>query len=274
MSTISPGLRIPPKSLSAPPPIPFWPFAAIRTSISSSSRKTIQSPKLSRSPVPDANPVFSPDGKQLAFQTALAQPYYYYANGHIAVVELSSVLNKAATTPADVHDLTAKFDEDPYPIDWGPDGIYFGAEQKTSAHIFRANPQTDEIQRVTSPDNLLLEEGSFTRDFKTVAYVAEDPTHMAELFVSTTAPFAPKKLTDMTAQVKDWNLGTSEVISWKSQDGAVIEGILRKPADYDPARKYPSASSTFTAAPQAHPSQPLLLWVMPIPCSSFSPKAR
>jgi len=30
-----------------------------------------------------------------------------------------------------------------------------------------------------------------------------------------------------------------EVVSWKSQDGAAIEGILHKPADYDPARKYP-----------------------------------
>ena len=39
----------------------------------------------------------------------------------------------------------------------------------------------------------------------------------------------------MTAQVKDWTLGTSEVVSWKSQDGADIEGVLHKPADYDPA---------------------------------------
>jgi len=43
----------------------------------------------------------------------------------------------------------------------------------------------------------------------------------------------------MTAQVRDWTLGTAEVVSWKSQDGTTIEGILRKPADYDPAKKYP-----------------------------------
>jgi dipeptidyl aminopeptidase/acylaminoacyl peptidase len=49
----------------------------------------------------------------------------------------------------------------------------------------------------------------------------------------------PGKLTDSTAQVKDWKLSTVEVVSWKSQDGAAIEGILHKPADYDPARKYP-----------------------------------
>jgi dipeptidyl aminopeptidase/acylaminoacyl peptidase len=190
-------------------------------------------------PGPDTNPVFSPDGKQLAFATALAQPYYYYANEHIAVVDLSAVLSKPATTPADVRDLTAAFDEDPDLADWGPDGIYFGAEQKTSAHIFRVNPQTREIQRISSPDTLLIEDASVSKDFKTVAFIAEDPTHMGELYISAVSPFAPRKLTDMTAQVKDWKLGTVEVISWKSQDGATIEGILHKPADYDPARKYP-----------------------------------
>ncbi len=190
-------------------------------------------------PGPDRNPMFSPDGKQLAFATSLAEPYFYYANGHIAVVQLANVLDKPATAPADVRDLTAKFDEDPYPIDWGPDGIYFAALQKMSAHLFRLDPKSTEIHRITAPDSLMLEDASFTPDFKVVAIVTQDPTHMAELFVSSVSPFAPKKLTDMTAQVKDWNLGTVEVVSWKSQDGAVIEGVLHKPADYDPARKYP-----------------------------------
>ncbi len=188
---------------------------------------------------PDSNPTFSPDGKELAFQTSLAQPYYYYANSHIAVVELATILDKTATTPSDVRDLTGKFDEDPYPLEWGPDGVFFAGLQKMSVHLFRVDPKSGEIHRITSPDSLMMEEGSFTPDCKTVAFVTQDPTHMAELFVSSVSPFAPKKLTDMTAQVKDWSLGTVEVISWKSQDGTVIEGVLHKPADYDPARKYP-----------------------------------
>jgi len=188
---------------------------------------------------PDSNPMFSPDGKELAFQTSLAQPYFYYANSHIAVVPLSAVLGKPAATPADVKDLTATFDEDPYPLEWGPDGIYFAGLQKTSVHVFRVDPESAAIQRISLPDALLLEEVSLTPDSKHLAYIASSPTEMEELFVSAVSPFAPKKLTDMSAQVKDWNLGTAEVISWKSQDGTVIEGILRKPVGYDPSRKYP-----------------------------------
>jgi dipeptidyl aminopeptidase/acylaminoacyl peptidase len=40
-------------------------------------------------------------------------------------------------------------------------------------------------------------------------------------------------------QTKQFILGTREVISWKSTDGAVIEGVLIKPADFDRSRKYP-----------------------------------
>src|SRR5208282_1873889 len=188
---------------------------------------------------PDGDPVFSPDGKQIAFSTALAQPYYYYANSHIAVVDVERVLAHPAKVPADVQDLTANFDEDPHLLDWGTDGIYFGAQQKTATHVFRLNPQTREVVRVTAPDAWNVDDASFTRDFKTVAITAEDATHMAEISVSPVAPFSPRKLTDMTAQVRDWTLGTAEVVSWKSQDGTTIEGVLRKPAGYDPAKKYP-----------------------------------
>jgi dipeptidyl aminopeptidase/acylaminoacyl peptidase len=190
-------------------------------------------------PGPDRSPVFSPDGKQVAFATSLGQPFYYYTNGHIAVVDVAAVLAQPATSRADVHDLTAKFDEDPDLLDWGPDGIYFDALQKTSGHVFRLNPTTSEIRRVTAPDDFQLADISLSKDCKSAAFITEDATHMGELFVSPLENFSPKKLTDFTAQVRDWKLGSPEVVSWKSKDGATIEGILHKPADYDPSRKYP-----------------------------------
>ena len=43
----------------------------------------------------------------------------------------------------------------------------------------------------------------------------------------------------MNAQTAGFTTSTLEVVSWKSQDGATIEGVLHKPADFDPSRKYP-----------------------------------
>jgi len=190
-------------------------------------------------PGPDGSPVFSPDGKQLGFSTALGQPYYYYANGHIAVVDLDAVVVKPASTPADVRDLTLKFDEDAQPIDWGPDGIYFAALERTNAHAFRVDPRSLAIHRITAPDAFFLGGVSFTKDFTTMAFTAADAEHLGELYVSPVSHFSPRQLTDMTAQVKGWDLGTTELVAWKSQDGAPIEGVLHKPSGYDPSKKYP-----------------------------------
>jgi dipeptidyl aminopeptidase/acylaminoacyl peptidase len=190
-------------------------------------------------PGPDNSPVFSPDGKRLAFTTALGQKYYYYVNGHIATVDLDTVLAHPATDPSEVKDLTAHFDEDADLLDWGPDGIFFDALQKTTSHLFRLDPDSGAITRLTQPAAFVLEGISFTKDFKTVALASSDSRHMTELFISGISPFAPRQLTDMNGQLKDLKLGTAELVSWKSPEGTTIEGVLHKPADYDPSRKYP-----------------------------------
>src|SRR5712691_9975574 len=70
---------------------------------------------------PDSNPRFSPDGRQLAFTTSLAQPYYFYSNNHIAMVPIDG---PTATKPADITDLTSAFDEATSVVDWAPEGLY------------------------------------------------------------------------------------------------------------------------------------------------------
>jgi dipeptidyl aminopeptidase/acylaminoacyl peptidase len=188
---------------------------------------------------PDRSPMFSPDGKQLAFSTSLGQEKFFYANTHIALVDIAAVLAKPATMPADVRDLTKNFDEDPEAVMWAPGGIYFGATQRMSAGLFRWKAEVSQIQPVSSNDSLIINEASMTPDGGYIAFTADDATHLTELYVSDSTKFSPRKLTDLTAQVAGWKLGSVEVVSWKSHDGTLIEGVLHKPADYDPKRKYP-----------------------------------
>jgi Tol biopolymer transport system component len=91
---------------------------------------------------PDGAPLFSPDGKQLAFTTSLGQAKFFYANSHLALVDVAAVVAKPATSPAEVRDLTKDFDENPAPIKWAPTGLYFGATQKMTARLFRLDPAT------------------------------------------------------------------------------------------------------------------------------------
>ncbi len=48
-----------------------------------------------------------------------------------------------------------------------------------------------------------------------------------------------KKITDINPKVHDFNWGTSELVSFKSTDGVPLQGILVKPENFDPAKKYP-----------------------------------
>ena len=43
----------------------------------------------------------------------------------------------------------------------------------------------------------------------------------------------------MSSQMDAWNVANSEVVSQKSKDGRIIEGVLHKPEDYDASKKYP-----------------------------------
>ena len=190
-------------------------------------------------PGPDRAPMFSLDGRQLAFVTSLGQPKFFYANTHIALVDIATVVKKPATTAADVRDLTQSFDEDPDALGWVPGGLYFAATQKMTAKLFQLDGSSWQIQPVSTDDRLIIDEASVTPDGAAIAFTADDATHLTELYISSAKSFAPKKLTDQTAQVSAWKLGSVEVVSWKSKDGTVIEGVLHKPADYDPKRKYP-----------------------------------
>ena len=179
---------------------------------------------------PNSNPKWSPDGKQIAYATFDNQPFFYYANRYIAAVSVEGGTPKV---------LTRDFDEDSNLLDWGPDGIYFTALQKTNAHIYRLDPASLAVHRITGPDAFHAAGASFTKDHRTFAGTGGTPNHFAEIYVSSTADFAPHYLTDTGAGYKNFTLAHREVVEWKSSDGATVEGILIKPADYDPSRKYP-----------------------------------
>ena len=189
-------------------------------------------------PGPDDSPAFSPDGRELAFETALGAPDHYYANGHIATVRLEDVEKRPAHTAADVTDRTASFDEDAHLVGWGPDGIWFWAFQRTSSHLFRI-PPAGAITRVSAPDGLALGGISLSRDFKNAAFVLSSDRGLPEVAVSSLARFQPRALTEMGAQARGWTLGAVELVRWKSGDGAEIEGVLHKPVDFQAGRRYP-----------------------------------
>lgn len=179
---------------------------------------------------PESDPVWSPDSRQIAFTTANGGKEYYYRNSKIGVV------------PADggqVRLIATDFDENPRLLDWAPSGLYFQGLQRTHAWLFQANPATGEWRRALGDENFSLLGVSFSRDFRQVLVAGVRPNDFVELYITAAARLEPRALTAYRDQYKEFKLANRELIRWKSTDGAEIEGVLYKPADYDAARKYP-----------------------------------
>jgi dipeptidyl aminopeptidase/acylaminoacyl peptidase len=49
----------------------------------------------------------------------------------------------------------------------------------------------------------------------------------------------PRKLSNANPQQAEYNWGTAELFTWTSLDGERLQGLLIKPEDFDPAKKYP-----------------------------------
>jgi dipeptidyl aminopeptidase/acylaminoacyl peptidase len=173
---------------------------------------------------------WSPDGKEILYTTNLADTLSnFYVNSKLFAINLET---KA------IRELAKNLDEDLGGFDWTPGGIYASVWNKTRRPIYRIDPKTGgHSVFLNTPEQIYAT--SFSRAGDKLAFTARNGDQINEAFVTTIASPKPQKITDMSAQLGGWKVAQSEVISWKSTDGAVIEGVLHKPKNYDASKKYP-----------------------------------
>jgi dipeptidyl aminopeptidase/acylaminoacyl peptidase len=212
---------------------------------------------------PDNTPVWSPDGKEIAYLTYVTpsrREYFYYTNGWVAVVPAVGGAPRI---------LTEQFDEAPALLAWSPDGIYFGALQKTSQHLFRLDPMSGHVVRLSQPVHSVFTQFSFSSDFKQTAFMGADSKTYPEVYVAAlNKSFERKRLTSLNDQLKDWKIATRELVEWKSKDGMPIEGVLIKPADFDASKKYPLLVVIHTGPSVV--DQPTITRELPYPVEMFA----
>jgi dipeptidyl aminopeptidase/acylaminoacyl peptidase len=180
---------------------------------------------------PDTRPIWSPDGSQIAFQTAMSNPSFFYTNTRIAAI---------SSTGGAIRVLATDYDEQPSLVEWAPSGIFFTGLDKISSRLYRADPASGKFVALSGATGASINGYSFSRDFSAVAFGSGDAQTFPEIFHAALASIStPRKLTAFGDQIKGWTVGNREMISWKSADGVTIEGVLHKPADFQPGRKYP-----------------------------------
>ncbi|MCU1261602.1 MAG: peptidase prolyl oligopeptidase active site domain protein [Bryobacterales bacterium] len=179
---------------------------------------------------PDRNPIWSPDGREIAFETANGVDFWMFMNSRLAVVPAAGGAPRV---------LNTTFDEDPQLLAWNGRGMFFEARERTASYLYRMEMPSGAIRRVGENDGFAYSQFSLSPDGSSAAFIRSTPTAFPEVFASETGSFRPTVLTTLGDQTHGLTLATREVVSWKSKDGATIEGILMKPADFDRTKKYP-----------------------------------
>lgn len=172
---------------------------------------------------PDGDPRYSPDGKLIAFATAMQEvASFYYRNGKVATIPAAG----GTITP-----ITSAFDEDPRLVAWTRNGIFLAANLKTEAGLFKVEPAGKTVARVPL-ESPIATGFAFSADAANLAFIGSSASAYPEVFAGAVSGGAAKKLSNVGSDLAAFTLGTSEVVSWKSTDGTLIEGVLRKPAGY------------------------------------------
>ena len=172
---------------------------------------------LVRAPGSDQGPVWSPDGQSLLYSSSAGDTTsQFYKNNQVFRIAA------AGGTPTRVG---SGFDEQIFGISWTQTGSYFTAFNKTRRHIYRLDPASGAVTRAAdSPLDIFGLD--LTPDGKTAAITAQNSSSLTEVYRVAMPPnggnLAPEKITDFTAQIASWPIGKSEVVSWKSTDGATI----------------------------------------------------
>lgn len=184
---------------------------------------------LVKNPSTDGLEGWSPDSKEILFTSNLSDSTSnFYTNSKLFALQIETKATRQ---------LAKMLDENLGGFEWEQTGIYASIWNKTKKLLYRIDPATGAYSVFKNSPNQILS-FSFSKDGQTLAYTARADDQLTEVFISKLNEEG-QQLSDMTSQIKNWKVAQSEVISWKSKDGATIEGVLHKPKDYDPSKKYP-----------------------------------
>ncbi|MEO7259100.1 MAG: S9 family peptidase [Luteimonas sp.] len=176
----------------------------------------------------ETRPAWSPDSRRIAYLQSGEDKWIYYAPWQLAVIDVAS--GKAS--------IPAPIDRCFYKPHWAPDGnsIYALVEQSLVTHLSRIDLASGQVQDVSTGDRF-----DYDLDVAANGRVAVlGGTDLRPYEISAAESGGLRALTDHNAFLKDRRLAPAESIRFKSADGTQIEGLLVKPLDYQPGKRYPT----------------------------------
>jgi dipeptidyl aminopeptidase/acylaminoacyl peptidase len=184
---------------------------------------------LAATPAAEADPAVSPDGRWIAYVASDVPPTWAGA-GRVHVV---------SSTGGAPRPLAASYDERPRILGWSADGrrIFVNETHRTVSRL-SALPVDGSTPIDLSPADRMVDSPALNFTGTHWGFTSQSTDQPPEAFVSGVDRFDPVQVSRVQALPKI-NLGSTEVIQWKSPDGKSIEGLLTYPAGYQAGSRFP-----------------------------------
>ena len=100
------------------------------------------------------------------------------------------------------------------------------------------------VQMGGAPEKLVMTANSFltpvkARDADVLLVTRGSFAESNDLWITNSAFSQLSKLSDSNPQQKNFSWGTAELVHYRNTDGVKLSGVLYKPENFDPAKKYP-----------------------------------
>jgi dipeptidyl aminopeptidase/acylaminoacyl peptidase len=187
--------------------------------------------RITTNPGFDGGPVYSPDGRSIAYHSQLIA-------GYEADRWRLMLYDRAKGTHTN---LSENFDRNVDTIAWSPDSkqLYFDAEDRQDVGLFRmdavAGAETRAVLRVAA-----IGEFGLTPDGRTLVFTQSSLQSPAEIFAATADGRDVRQVTHHNAAIlTQLDLPAAEHFTFKASDGREIYGMLVRPPAFDAGKKYP-----------------------------------
>lgn len=172
---------------------------------------------------------WNPEGTAFVYTSSVNDSItQFYKNNRLFVYDLATKKSREIATDVD---------ENKNVVEWNSNGIYLIALEKTKQKLYVVDSKTGKTQPVSIPLDI-VGTVSFSKQSDKIAVLGRNHDGLNEVYIGRMNAEL-KKLSNSTAQIANWNTPVNEVIQWKSKDNTTIEGVLLKPSNFDPKKKYP-----------------------------------
>jgi dipeptidyl aminopeptidase/acylaminoacyl peptidase len=183
----------------------------------------------------EAHPVYSPDGKYLAY-TKSSDPPRWASDERLVLV------NRAT---AESRTLPATYDEAPNLLGFTANSsrLLFIEGRHTHTAVYAMPLDGPPEALFELPKGVVSIAGSrLNSSGTTLGMAMESPEEPPEAYVMSlgrTPQPGPQRVSRANADMPKLLLGRTEAVQWKSKDGLAVEGLLTYPANYEAGKKYP-----------------------------------